>query len=327
MKTLIISLIVLMFTAVSIGANMVENGGFEVPYFEDAGHERYTDGQTIGAWTVIASSDNTSIDDQIYLYRDRTGEGFIEETYIPEGVQYLSMAKNSWIPWPGLCAITQTISGFDIGELYEIELALISGRDLYYPHKLIIQLHNSDANVYDLNYVMVAETKVEWGILNNMLYQSVHFIASDTTLDLMIATPIHAQMLIDNVSIVHIPTYDFTIQTEPNFINTVTPSIGQYSSYERWISISAEPFLVCPAIYYLDHWEGNDILDPNLADTKVLIDADKAITAVFTLGEKECGDECHLILEGDVNGDCYINMEDFVLYIANWLECTHPKCD
>ena len=64
-----------------------------------------------------------------------------------------------------------------------------------------------------------------------------------------------------------------------------------------------------------------------IPNANILIDGDKTITAVFEMGERVCGDLCHPILKGDLNEDCYINMEDFVIYIDSWLACTHPDCD
>ena len=126
------------------------------------------------------------------------------------------------------------------------------------------------------------------------------------------------------------PNYvTLTVNVEPNDIgiDTVTPDVGQHSYWENLLAIvDAEEFIKCPDIYHFDHWEG-DVADPNSAETTVTMSADKVITAVFAAGERECGDDCHPILKGDLNGDCYINFEDFALYTANWLGCTHPDCD
>jgi len=126
------------------------------------------------------------------------------------------------------------------------------------------------------------------------------------------------------------PNYvTLTVNVEPNDIgiDTVTPDVGQHSYWENLLAIvDAEEFIKCPDIYHFDHWEG-DVADPNSAETTVTMSADKVITAVFAAGERECGDDCHPILKGDLNGDCYINFEDFALYTDNWLSCTHPDCD
>ncbi len=87
-----------------------------------------------------------------------------------------------------------------------------------------------------------------------------------------------------------------------------------------------ELFKSCAAVYHFDHWEG-DVIEPNSPLTTVIMDADKTVTAVFVAAEPRCGDECHPILEGDLNRDCYVNFADFVLYAAKWMACTHPDCD
>lgn len=51
---------------------------------------------------------------------------------------------------------------------------------------------------------------------------------------------------------------------------------------------------------------------------------------VVDLGAYElagCGDENHPILEGDINRDCRINIDDLALLAVNWLVCTAPECD
>jgi probable HAF family extracellular repeat protein len=118
-----------------------------------------------------------------------------------------------------------------------------------------------------------------------------------------------------------------TIAAEPNSVDSLIPNIGHHVYYENTIvNVMAEPFTDCPNVYYLDHWEG-DVANPNAATTTVVMDTDKTITAVYAPGDKVCGDLCHPILQGDFNEDCYIDLEDFILYAANWLSCTHPDCD
>jgi hypothetical protein len=126
------------------------------------------------------------------------------------------------------------------------------------------------------------------------------------------------------------PLLTLTIEAEPNDIgiDTITPGVGQHEYYEtEVVSINAEPFTACPDVYRLDHWIGDGIGEPNAAETTVLIDAEKTITAVYVADERRCGDECHPILGGDLNGDCYVNFEDFKIYCELWLACTHPDCD
>jgi len=120
-----------------------------------------------------------------------------------------------------------------------------------------------------------------------------------------------------------------TVEIEPNdaAIDTVSPPAGQHTAYKNWgVDLRAESVIVCPGIYNFDHWVG-DVDDPNSPSTYIVMDTDKTVTAVFLAAEPKCGDECHPILRGDLNADCYINLEDFVLYADKWMACTHPDCD
>jgi uncharacterized membrane protein len=121
-----------------------------------------------------------------------------------------------------------------------------------------------------------------------------------------------------------------TIQVEPNNIgiNTVIPGIGQHSyfSFLPVVSLKAEVFPKCPNIYRFSHWIGN-VNDPNSSTTTITLTQNKTVTAVYYMDVKKCGDECHPILKGDLNGDCRINLDDFAIYCQQWLACTHPDCD
>jgi probable HAF family extracellular repeat protein len=120
-----------------------------------------------------------------------------------------------------------------------------------------------------------------------------------------------------------------TIKVEPNDvgIDTVTPSVGEHKYLTgRAVDLQAKLFKKCPDVYHFDHWQG-DVVDPNLPITTVIMNEDKIITAVFIAAERRCGDECHPILQGDLNRDCYINFADFAIYANQWLACTHPDCD
>jgi hypothetical protein len=125
-----------------------------------------------------------------------------------------------------------------------------------------------------------------------------------------------------------------TINVEPNEpndigIDSIIPPINEpiYYWQNQLISIGTGPSRKCPYVYRFDHWEG-DVIDPCSPSTKVLMDSDKTIKVVFIKdNERECGDECHPILQGDLNADCYIDFEDFAIYVEMWLSCTHPDCD
>jgi len=120
-----------------------------------------------------------------------------------------------------------------------------------------------------------------------------------------------------------------TLNVEPSDvgIDSTVPPPGEHKYLiGRAVDLQAQLFEACPAVYHFDHWEG-DVIDPNSSLTTVIMDEDKIVTAVFVAPEPVCGDECHPILQGDLNGDCYINFTDFVLYSNMWMSCTHPDCD
>jgi probable HAF family extracellular repeat protein len=110
-------------------------------------------------------------------------------------------------------------------------------------------------------------------------------------------------------------------------IDTVGPGLEQHFYPKNSIAVlRADSFLACPTLYGFDHWEG-DVANPDSPVTSILMDSHKTVTAVYGLRKPKCGDECHPILQGDINGDCYVNLQDFALYSQRWLECTHPDCD
>jgi hypothetical protein len=120
-----------------------------------------------------------------------------------------------------------------------------------------------------------------------------------------------------------------TVTTEPNDIglDSVEPNVGERESCPGWsIDLSASRFPHCPNVYEFHHWTG-DVNDPCSADTFIITDTNETVTAVFVPDVRECGDECHPILRGDLNEDCYTNFEDFSIYADMWLACTHPDCD
>lgn len=121
---------------------------------------------------------------------------------------------------------------------------------------------------------------------------------------------------------------DLTIQVSPDNlgIDTVSPGLGSNSVPQGCdVAISASRYVDCPTVQRFDHWEGDGIADPFAADTTVLMDAAKTVTAVF-VDDRACGDECHPINELDVDDDCDIDYVDFSGFSAVWMECTHPNC-
>jgi hypothetical protein len=118
-----------------------------------------------------------------------------------------------------------------------------------------------------------------------------------------------------------------TISTKPEGLGAVVPDLGVHSYYSgQRIFVNAPRCPSCPDVYKFDHWEG-DIGDPNSASQYLTMDKDRTITAFYIADKRVCGDECHPILKGDMNEDCYINFEDFAIYTQLWLVCTHPDCD
>jgi hypothetical protein len=114
------------------------------------------------------------------------------------------------------------------------------------------------------------------------------------------------------------------VQTEPNDINTVTPSVGQHTC-SGWVDVNASRFVDCPKVYCFDHWVG-DVEDANSANTRVFMNSGKTITAVFR-DNRQCGDECHPYPAGDIDKNCIVDFNDFGLFALSWLECTKPECD
>jgi hypothetical protein len=117
-----------------------------------------------------------------------------------------------------------------------------------------------------------------------------------------------------------------SIQTNPSFIASVSPIVGQYA-VTGIVGISAARFSQCPDVYQFDHWEGG-VDDPNSASTTVFVNGNKTITAVFTLAAPVCGDECHPnFTVGDLNHDCIVDLGDFAILASRWMNCTKPECD
>jgi hypothetical protein len=117
------------------------------------------------------------------------------------------------------------------------------------------------------------------------------------------------------------------VQAEPNGMVNLIPSEGTHSYYVgQPILLTAAQSTKCPDVYKFTHWSG-DVADPNAQAQYITMDADKTVTAHYVADERKCGDECHPIQQGDLNGDCYTNFDDFAIYATTWLACTHPNCD
>lgn len=132
----------------------------------------------------------------------------------------------------------------------------------------------------------------------------------------------------DNASIVLVhdvlELYTLTVQTEPDSITTVTPSVGEHI-FGGLVDINADKYISCPDVYKFDHWIG-DVADPNSANTTIVMDANEIVTAVF-VEDRQCGDVCHPYPLADISRDCEVNLQDLALVAIDWLACTKPECD
>jgi hypothetical protein len=118
-----------------------------------------------------------------------------------------------------------------------------------------------------------------------------------------------------------------TINTSPAGLITVQPGVGEFTYPEHALApIAAAQSNNCPDVYVFDHWEGPAVLDPNAAETTVLMDNNVQITAVFNT-TRACGDACHGYPEMDFNHDCIVNLADLTELLEDWLVCTKPECD
>ena len=189
MKKLLISLIVLAFVAAPVSANMVVDGGFETPHFTGEAAMKYTTtGQTHGAWTMICQY-STGID----IRYDTVGAPFWADIEFAEGTQMASIGESTRNN-----AVEQLVSGFVIGETYELSLASISYGASY--------LQELDLNVgTDLDLTIAAGAVRDPSISNVMGYTSHQFVASATDLLLTIENPYGSVNVIDDVSIVLVP--------------------------------------------------------------------------------------------------------------------------
>ena len=179
MKKLLVSLIVLMFAAVPVSANMVVDGGFELG-IEGNSYDVVLDGEFIGAWEVIAT-EPTGV---LLCYNTEDIPPYMFWTqYMAEGTQFLHIGESG-----KMNTIKQTISGFTIGAKYAVSLAAISfsGEPGDYYDAGFIRVYNAAAESYDLDEIFDASIVGETAY---MLYSTFEFTASNSALDLMIINP------------------------------------------------------------------------------------------------------------------------------------------
>jgi hypothetical protein len=120
--------------------------------------------------------------------------------------------------------------------------------------------------------------------------------------------------------------FTLTMQTNPSqAVSSITPSTGEHALYGP-VEIHADDFAACPNRYEFDHWEGN-VADPLSRSTSLFVDADTTVTAVFTVIPPVCGDECHPYPKMDFSKNCRVDLADFIMFAAEWMDCTAPECD
>ena len=192
MRKLIVLLIVLAFAAAPASANMVTDGGFE---FGGTGEDLFTvyPSGTLGAWTCTADTlgfalMTDSVDQIVYQH------------HMPEGNQAMVVAEGPYFGY-----IQQSISGFTIGQTYELTLAAMtwSSDQLNGGH---VEVYDSVADVYDLEWDFAANNS-GYGTetVEEYLYSSAQFTASATDLTLSIIQLDGGAVSVDDVSIELIP--------------------------------------------------------------------------------------------------------------------------
>ena len=214
------------------------------------------------------------------------------------------------------------IYGYNLATQTEIPIVLNSGNqeepDVYGNFIVWQDNRNGDWDIYGLNLTTMTEFAIATG-LGDQMYPSIsgNAVVWESDGDIY------------GAEIVPEPSH-LTIEVEPNTvgIDTLTPSLGTHEyGVNLTVSINASNFANCPNVYKLDHWEG-DVTDPDSANTTIIMDADKTITAVYTIATPICGDECHPnFLLGDHNHDCIVDIVDFAMFASRWLTCTKPECD
>ena len=99
--------------------------------------------------------------------------------------------------------ISQVISDFVVGQPYEISIAAcVWGSD--YVNGNLLKVYNADTASYDLDDVLVGSIR-DGSVLNDLMYSSFSFVASNTELELSITNPAGDAMTIDDITIVEIP--------------------------------------------------------------------------------------------------------------------------
>ncbi|MFI4912373.1 MAG: heparinase II/III family protein [Sedimentisphaeraceae bacterium JB056] len=112
---------------------------------------------------------------------------------------------------------------------------------------------------------------------------------------------------------------NLTVSVSPDYVNTIAPAAGVYSvAPGTAVNLSADDFIQCPYVENFSHWEIDGQLYSTDKETTVSPTDSISITAVFD-DARQCGDECHPILDSDLNQDCFIDIEDISIIADNWL--------
>ena len=201
----------------------------------------------------------------------------------------------------------------------------------------VITITVLDPNGIPIEGVPVSEITVNCTGSGNSIYgpwistdangQTIAGITSTVPETKTVSVTVLGTPLSDTAIVEFVPQWvKLTMLTSPSDVNAVTPTVGEHNfARNSVVDINAGRFIDCPDVYVFDHWEG-DVDDPNSANTTIVMDTDKTVTAVF-VATRQCGDECHPYPEGDLNKDCRVNFFDIAVIANNWLECTDPECD
>ena len=353
---IILCLIVLVFAAASAGAVTLLNGSFEEPHIDGSGDTVYTDGETIGAWTVIASQP-TGV---LLCYDD--GVPPVWRLPMADGSQMVHIGEST-----KLNTLTQTITGFAPGVLYELSIASFEYGDAY-NNELTLQVYNGATASYDLNLTYTGSPVK--GIDSSMGYSTHQFTASGATLDLIITNESGSALTIDDVSI--IPSVPIGIVTvtlddpcglsvgeEGPGSDDYTIVLGREPTDDVTIELedTSEPdqVLIVPGalVFTAGNWDtAQTVTVSGIDDTILEYDPhDTVISHTVVSGDAGCHDlavdnvdveiaenDCGAwgYLQTDLNNDCIVNLGDFsmiavlgelVTIAEDWLECTLPNID
>ena len=194
-KFTIFCLIVLAFAALPASANMVTDGGFEFGHGGEDNVTAWGNGVVFGAWTCFSSGAASVLLSDVV-------DGIVWGQIIPEGSEAVHIGEGATFTY-----ITQEISGFVVGETYEVTLAALSYNSNYAgPGE--IELYNAVDEVSDL-YEDFDATVGGWDgsawIETPFLYTSHQFVASNTDLVMNVINPGGRALTVDDISLVLVP--------------------------------------------------------------------------------------------------------------------------